>query len=1027
VSVDYAELHCVSNFTFLRGASHPEELVKRAAGLGYRAIAITDECSVAGIVRAHVAAREAGIQLIVGSEFVLTDGLRVVLLAAGQQGYSALCALITTARRAAEKGSYRLTRDDLEAAAEGLSDCLLLWPVTADSSLGDARWLKRLFPQRMWISQSRLLEAADEPIAERAMVLSHETAIPRVATGSVHMHRRHRRILQDTLTAVRLNTTLEEAGEALYPNGERYLRGRQRLAALYSRKLLAASCDIAGRINFSLQQLNYRYPHELVPVDSTATAYLRELTELGIRERWPGGETAAVRQQIEHELQLIAELEYEHYFLTVYDIVRFARANNILCQGRGSAANSAVCYVLGITEVDPARMSMLMERFISKERHEPPDIDVDFENCRREEVIQYIYNKYGRHRAALTATVITYRPRGAIRDAGKALGLSALQIDRMARSMQWWDGRRLNEERVREAGFDPQSPLIRRLVELADAMLGFPRHLSQHVGGFVVSEQPLHELVPVENAAMPERTVIQWDKDDLDALGLLKVDVLALGMLSALHRGFDLLSAYYGRRFAMDTVPAEDPQVYAMISRAETVGVFQIESRAQMAMLPRLRPACFYDLVIEVAIIRPGPIQGDMVHPYLRRRNGEEPVVYPGEPVREVLQRTLGVPIFQEQVMQLAMVAAGFSAGEADQLRRSMAAWRRHGTVDKFEQKLITGMTSRGYAPQFAQQVFNQIKGFGEYGFPESHAASFALLVYVSAWMKCHHPAVFTCALLNSQPMGFYAPAQLVQETRRQGVAVLPVDVSRSEWVCTLESDQQGEPQLRLGLLMVKGFKASAAERLVTARAKVAFANMRDFSERVLLSRQEYAALADADAFHALAGNRHQAQWHVAGVEKPLPLLAMQQQEEGVPLLRRPTEGQNVVADYRSVGLSLRQHPLALLRASLKRRAALPFADVTASPDGTELHTAGLVITRQRPGSANNVTFVTLEDDTGTLNLIVWEAVANKHRRALLGSRLLGVSGRLQKQNGVVHLIASRLEDYSAMLGGLTTSSRDFH
>jgi len=1026
----YAELHCVSNFSFLRGASHPDELIRRAAELGYRALAITDECSLAGIVRAHVAAREVDLQLIVGSEFHLEEGLHLVVLVRDRQGYTGLCELITRARRAAVKGQYSLTQAVFAAVCREHQlheHCYVLWVPQLHSATAQGEWLKGLFPQAVWLTQTVLLESADTLLAGVSLKLADDTGLPLVATGQVHMHRRSRHVLQQTLTAIRVNKPLSAVGSQLYPNGERYLRGLKKLTELYAPELLEQSCRITDGINFSLDELQYQYPHELVPEGSSSAAYLRQLTEEGIRKRWPEGESERVRKLIEHELALIAELEYEHYFLTVHDIVRFARERSILCQGRGSAANSAVCYALGITEVDPARMSMLMERFISKDRHEPPDIDVDFENCRREEVIQYIYEKYGRHRAALTATVITYRPRGAVRDVGKALGLSALQTDRMARAMQWWDGRRINEERVREAGFDPDSPVVRQLIDLTDSLLGFPRHLSQHVGGFLVSEQPLSHLVPVENAAMPERTVIQWDKDDLDALGLLKIDVLALGMLSALHRGFDLLSAYYGRRFAMDTVPPEDPMVYDMISRAETVGVFQIESRAQMAMLPRLRPQCFYDLVIEVAIIRPGPIQGDMVHPYLRRRNGEEPVEYPGEAVKSVLERTLGVPIFQEQVMQLAIVAAGFTPGEADQLRRSMAAWRRHGTVDKFERKLIDGMAERGYAPQFAEQVFNQIKGFGEYGFPESHAASFALLVYVSAWMKCHYPAAFTCALLNSLPMGFYEPSQLVQEAQRQGVTVLPVDVSRSHYDCSLERGRfTDEPWLRLGMRMAKGLSEEAGLLVETERAKQPFGDMQDFSRRVVLNKKDYAALADADAFATLSGNRHQAHWEVSGFEAPLPLAELGSPDEAAPLLKAPGEARDVVADYRSLGLTLRSHPLALLRDCLSRRAVIPFADLKAMPDGAIGHTAGLVVTRQRPGSAANVTFVTLEDDTDTLNLIVWNTVAEKQRRELLGARLLGVSGRLQKQDGVVHLIASGLTDYSGLLGDLTTSSRDF-
>ena len=740
---DYAELHCLSNFTFLRGASSPAELVEQAIALRYKALALTDECSVAGVVRAWQASRDSDLSLIIGSEFRFTDGLRLVLLATNRRGYGQLCALITRGRRNAEKGAYRLERSELDT---GLRDCLALWLPGNDSGAEDGRRLKQCFPDRLWIVAELLAGGQDHHRLAALQLLGQQLALPLVAAGDVHMHVRARRALQDTLTAIRLRSSMSEAGLALFPNGERHLRPRARLASIYPKELLTETIRIADRCHFSLDELRYEYPSELVPSGETPRAWLRRLTWEGMINRWPEGAPDTVRGMVEHELALISELEYEAYFLTVHDIVRFARAQRILCQGRGSAANSAVCFCLGITEVDPARMSLLFERFISRERDEPPDIDVDFEHERREEVISYIYGKYGRERAALSATVITYRPRSAIRDVGKALGLDTLQIDQLAKAMQWWDGKSVDDSRVREAGFDPQNPMIARLLALVRQIVGFPRHLSQHVGGFVISAGALSELVPVENAAMEGRTVIQWDKNDLDALGLIKVDILALGMLSAIRRSFDLIRSYRQRDLSLATVPAEDPAVYEMICHADTLGVFQIESRAQMAMLPRLRPRCFYDLVIEVAIIRPGPIQGDMVHPYLRRRNGEEPITYPSENVRTVLERTLGVPIFQEQVMQLAIVAAGFTPGEADQLRRAMAAWRRNGNLDPFRDRLIRGMRERGYEEEYAQRIFNQIQGFGEYGFPESHSASFALLVYVSAWLKCHEPAVFACA-----------------------------------------------------------------------------------------------------------------------------------------------------------------------------------------------------------------------------------------------------------------------------------------
>ncbi|MBF6571726.1 MAG: error-prone DNA polymerase, partial [Candidatus Binataceae bacterium] len=776
---EYAELHCLSNFTFLRGASHPEELVERAAALGYAALALTDECSFAGIVRAHVAAKRCGLKLIVGSEVTLEDGVKLVLIATNRRSYGAISSVITTGRRRAEKGSYALERSDLEPLTE--SDALALLIPVGEIDYEVTRWIAKCFPCRAWIAVELHCGSNDRRRFEALRELAAVSGLALVAAGDVHMHLRSRRRLQDLLTAIRIGRPIGECGRALYPNAERHLRSRIRLAQIYPDAVLTETVAIAKRCHFSLDELRYEYPEELTPPGETPESWLRKLTEQGLVWRFPSGVPESVSELVEHELRLIAEMRYEAFFLTVHDLVKFARSRGILCQGRGSAANSAVCYALGITEVDPGRMSMLFERFVSKERDEPPDIDVDFEHQRREEVIQYVYAKYGRERAALAATVIRYRPRSAVRDVGKALGFTSGQIGRLSRSLAWWDDRSRLAERVTGAGLDPSSPVVRRFLELTDVLAGFPRHLSQHVGGFVIARGRLAELVPAENAAMPERTVIQWDKDDLETLGLLKVDVLALGMLSAIRRALELV----GMR--IQDVPAEDPSVYAMIQRADTVGVFQIESRAQMSMLPRLRPRSFYDLVIEVAIVRPGPIQGGMVHPYLRRRQGLERVTYPSQAVKAVLERTLGVPIFQEQVMQLAMVAAGFSAGEADQLRRSMAAWRKKGGLEHFETRLVRGMLERGYTREFAEAIYRQILGFGEYGFPESHSASFALLVYVSAWLKCHKPAEFCAALLNSQPMGFYAPAQLVRDAQRHGVEVRPVDVTTSAWECTLE------------------------------------------------------------------------------------------------------------------------------------------------------------------------------------------------------------------------------------------------
>ena len=786
----YAELHCLSNFSFLRGASHAEELVARAVRLGYAALAITDECSFAGSVRAHLAARGTPLKLIHGTELRLACGMKLVLLARNRAGYGNLSALVTLGRRRAEKGSYRLSRADLAGwDGGGVPDCLALWLPGADAKADAAHWLAKHFAGRAWIAFERHLRPDDAVRLACLRELAAATQLPLVAAGDVHMHARSRRPLQDALTALRLNTTVALAGHALFANGERHLRQRCALARLYPPELLAETLKIAARCDFSLDELRYEYPEEVVPAGETPDSWLRHLTEEGLARRYPAGVADKVVAQVEHELRLIAEMAYAPYFLTVHDIVAWARGQGILCQGRGSAANSAVCYALFITEIDPARASMLFERFVSKERNEPPDIDVDFEHQRREEVIQYIYAKYGRERAALAATVISYRTRSALRDAGRALGFALAAIDRLAGNLAWWDRREELPQRFLEAGLDPDDPGVQRWLAVAQMLIGFPRHLSQHVGGFVIARGRLDRLVPVENAAMPERTVIQWDKDDIDALGLMKVDVLALGMLSAIRRMLEAVALRRGHAFALADVPDKDAATYEMVSRADTIGVFQIESRAQMAMLPRLKPACYYDLVIEVALVRPGPIQGDMVHPYLRRRQGIEPVSYPSESVRSVLERTLGIPIFQEQAMQIAIVAAGFTPGEADQLRRAMAAWKKKGGLEPFRDRLLAGMRERGYADDFAEALYRQIQGFGDYGFPESHAASFALLAYDSAWLKCHEPAAFLLGLLNSQPMGFYSAAQLLQDARRHGVELRPVDVAVSTWECTLEGE----------------------------------------------------------------------------------------------------------------------------------------------------------------------------------------------------------------------------------------------
>jgi error-prone DNA polymerase len=1020
----YAELHCLSNFSFLRGASHPEELVARAQQLGYSALALTDECSFASAVRAHAAAKECGLPLILGSEIRLAGGPRLALLATDREGYGNLSELITRGRRRGVKGRYVLEAKDLD---QGLPGCLALLLPDAEPDFAQARWLAERFAGCAWIAAELLCGANDQARLAALRALGAACGLPLVAAGDVHMHLRSRRRLQDTLTAIRLCRPLAECGLALYPNAERHLRLRLRLANLYPRELLAETLRIAARCSFSLDSLRYEYPEEIAPPGVTPANHLRALTAAGLARRFPAGVPDKVRAMVEHELALIAELAYEPYFLTVHDIVSFARSRNILCQGRGSAANSAVCYALHITEVDPARMSMLFERFVSRERREPPDIDVDFEHQRREEVIQYIYARYGRGRAALAATVIRYRPKSAIRDCGKALGLEATQVERLAKTLSWWDRKQVPPERLAEAGFDPESPTIVRLLALADALIGFPRHLSQHVGGFVIARGSLSRLVPIENAAMVDRSVIQWDKDDLDALGLLKVDVLALGMLSAIRRALALVSTQKGAPLAMSDVPPEDPAVYAMIQRADTVGVFQIESRAQMSMLPRLAPENFYDLVIEVAIVRPGPIQGGMVHPYLRRRQGLEPVSYPSEAVRGVLERTLGIPIFQEQVMQLAVVAAGFTPGEADGLRRSMAAWKRKGGLEHLEQRLIRGMLARGYAREFAERIYQQILGFGEYGFPESHSASFALLVYVSAWLKRHHPAAFLAALLNSQPMGFYAPAQLVQDARRHGVEVRPADVETSDWECTLEPAANGAPSVRLGLAMVKGLSEAGAGRIVRSRAQGGFASVDELMRRAQLDRRELKCLAASNALAGIAGHRRLAYWQVAGVDTTSHLLCEAPIHETAPQLSAPGEGEGLVADYASLGLTLGRHPLALLRSRLKRMRLATAKEVREATHGSSVRAAGIVIGRQRPDTTSGVVFVTLEDETGCVNVIVWRDLGERQRRELLSARLMAVHGSVEREGEVVHVIARKLADHSELLGRLATSSRDFH
>lgn len=1020
---DYAELHCLSNFTFQRGASSAQELFERAARLGYHALAITDECTLAGIVRAWEASKKTEVKLIVGSEVQIEKGPKLVLLAENLVGYQALCGLITRARRRAAKGTYRLLHEDFVVPLDGL---LAIWLSEGEATA--LPWLRSVFPERLWLGVELHRGADDSARLQRLLELAAVHDLPAVACGDVHMHARGRRALQDCMTAIRHHLPVAEAGAHLFANGERHLRRLEELGELYPPELLMQTLCIAERCHFDLDELEYHYPHELVPAGHDPTSWLRVLVERGAAERWREGVPAAARAQLEHELALIAELEYESYFLTVHDIVRFAREQHILCQGRGSAANSSVCFALGITELDPTESRLLFERFLSRERNEPPDIDVDFEHERREEVIQYVFRRYGRTRAALTAVVNTYHGAGAIRDVAKALGLPPDQVNALADCCGRWSSGPPTPERLQEAGFDPQNPLLRRVLILTGELIGFPRHLSQHPGGFVISEHALDTLVPVENATMAERTVIQWDKDDLDRVGLLKVDVLALGMLSALRRCFGLIERYRGTQWTLATLPKEDPATYAMISRADTIGAFQIESRAQMAMLPRLRPKTFYDLVIQVAIVRPGPIQGDMVHPYLRRRNGEEAIDYPSDELKPVFERTLGVPLFQEQVMELAIVAAEYTPGEADELRRSMAAWKRHGGLEPHRQRLTSRMLEKGYTQAFTERIFRQIEGFGSYGFPESHAASFALLAYASCWLKCHEPAAYACALVNSWPMGFYSPDQVLQDARRHDVEVRPVDVRYSDWDCSLEPDEHGEPAIRLGLRMIRGMREDDARRIEQARQSGAFRDVEDLSVRARLDASARERLADAGALGGLVGHRYKARWAVAGVEEQLPLFAgVSAPNEAAPGLPAPSPGEDLLTDYATLGTTLGPHPLALLRQVLRARRCRSSRELQAVEHGRPVSVAGLVIGRQRPQTASGVIFVTLEDEFGMVNVVVWHDLAERQRRVLVQSQMLRIDGHLETQDGVRHVIAGRLTDLTAMLTGLDIRSRDFH
>ena len=1080
----YAELHCKTNYSFLTGGSHADELIHRAVTLGYSALAVTDENSLAGIVRAYAAAREHPIKLIVGAEIISNDAPTVVLWAPNRTAYAQLARLITVGRRRAPKGECWLAFDDIATHSTELLAGVVPeiagdrsptdhidpthpsyeWFSGRPTATGHEQRYRELFGNRAYLLAELYQGVDDQWRIDQLQRLSRQTGMPLVAAGSVLYHVPDRLPLHDVLTAIKYRTTVDLAGDRLLPNAQRHLQtiAQRKSAFAAIPDALSRNLEIAERCSFCLSQLRYEYPEELAPDGKTPIEYLRQLTLAGASQRYSGTVPETVQHQINHELRLIEELEYEAYFLTVWDLVRFARNREILCQGRGSAANSAVCYCLGVTSVDPVTTDLLFERFVSKERDEAPDIDVDFEHERREEVLQYLYEKYGRDRAGLAATVITYRVRSAVRDVGKSLGLSLDRVDALAKQVEGYSREDQLAERMNDVGIDPNSQTGRQLDHLVNEIIGFPRHLSQHVGGMVITRGKLDELVPIENASMDGRTVIQWDKEDLEELGLLKVDCLCLGMLTAIRKCFHLLGQHWDQHVSLATVPREDPLVYDMICEADTVGVFQIESRGQMSMLPRLRPRCWYDLVIEVAIVRPGPIQGNMVHPYLRRRNGEEQAVYPNDAIRSVLERTLGVPIFQEQAMKLAVVAAGFTPGEADQLRRAMGAWRKTGVIEKFREKMMLGMRNNGLNDEFAEQVFRQIRGFGEYGFPESHAASFALLVYVSAWLKRHYPAAFTAAILNSQPMGFYAPAQLISDARQHGVQVMPVDVNHSQWDCTLEPLQRSRARqsfdhdhtpmnhgnstaptltaaqpasvddfsLRLGLRMISGLQTAHAEAILHARRDGTFTSVTDLTRRTRLGQSVISQLSAADVFESLNQDRRTALWQaLAQEQKPAhqPLFdGLDAGDDEISSLPQLTPEQQVVEDYRTVGLSLKAHPLSFHRCLLDRLKITPTSHLKNKSDNRHLRVAGMVILRQRPSTAKGITFVTIEDETGTANLVVKPTIWERYYKIARRSSAWIAHGKLEKKNGVIHVVVNRIEDLSERLPDHNIKSKDF-
>lgn len=1030
MSQQYSELFCQSNYSFLEGASHAEELVLQADFLRYKALAVTDECSVAGIVKVHSAIKQHKLSLkqIVGSMFWLNEECQVILICPNRQAYAELCRIITNARRRSSKGHYQLSEWDIMSAKH----CFILWlPQQKNEDAHWGQWLSQHHPGRLWIGLQRHLKQTDQQYIDYCVELSQHHHLPITACGGVLMHNANRLPLQHSLTAIKYQKSITEVGSHLLANAERCLRSINKLSHIFKAEWLEESNRIAELCEFDLDSLRYEYPSELIPQGETPMSYLRMLVERGKQARFPQGVPSNIQQIIDKELGLIGELNYPFFFLTIHDIVMFAKSQGILYQGRGSAANSVVCYCLEITSVDPRQISVLFERFISKERDEPPDIDVDFEHERREEVIQYIYQKYGRERAALAATVISYRFKSAVRDVGKALGLQEAQLDyfikntnRRNKSLGW-------QAQLTQLGLQPDSLKGQQFIHLVNEIIGFPRHLSQHVGGFVISSGPLYELVPVENAAMHDRTIIQWDKDDLETLGLLKVDVLALGMLSAIRKCFDLIKRIHGRSLTIAEITRlkDDPQVYGMIQRADTVGIFQIESRAQMSMLPRLKPRTYYDLVIQIAIVRPGPIQGDMVHPFLKRRDGIEPISYPSKDVESVLSRTLGVPIFQEQVIKLAMVAAGFTGGEADQLRRAMAAWKKNGNVFKFKNKLIEGMQKRGYETEFAEQIFKQICGFGEYGFPESHSASFAVLAYCSAWLKCYYPECFYASLLNSQPMGFYSPSQLVQDAQRHNVVVLPVCVNASQDNHIVVEHQNGLA-IRLGLRQIKGFSEHGIQSVLANRPQSGYRHPSQVKQ-LSINKKDIELLASANALNNVSGDRFQTRWAMMDSASDLPLFNQvdnyAEGANGELSLHQPSEMQDLLEDFTSVGISLNKHPITLLEEANRLGRFTHMKDLIQQRHKSMVTVVGLVTGKQSPGTAAGVTFVTLEDNTGNINVVVWGATARAQQQAYLTAKALKVQGILEKEGEVVHVIAGKLIDITEEIVGLNTKSRDFH